>query len=99
MADMSWDSVLRNRESFPDDMTVEMNGTPIALGDLRNEVIPKQDMTRLTQGWSAREQSNRAQIETLQQQLAQALTAANRQDAGANAYETSSAPPGHGAPL
>jgi hypothetical protein len=33
-------------------------------------------MTRLTQGWSQREQSARAQIETLQAQLAQALTSA-----------------------
>jgi type II secretory pathway pseudopilin PulG len=89
MADMSWSSVIRNRDQYPDEMVVDMNGTPIALGELRNSVIPKEDMTKLTQGWSQRDQAARAQIETLQAQLAQALTAANTQDAAANTYESS----------
>jgi hypothetical protein len=74
MADQSWSDILRNRSAYPDDMVVDVNGSAIALGELRNSAIPKEDMTRLTQGWSQRDQQARQQIETLQAQLAQALT-------------------------
>ena len=99
MSELSWSSVLRNRDQYPDDMVVDVNGSPIALGSLRNAAIPKEDMTRLTQGWSQRDQAQQAQIETLQAQLAQALTAANTQDAAANTYESSSPVPTNGTPL
>ena len=94
MADFSWSDVLRNRSAYPDDMVVEINGAPIALGALRDEAIPKQDMTRLTQNWSQREQAARQQIDTLQAQLAQALT--QREEYAA---PTTSSSNGYGAPL
>jgi hypothetical protein len=75
MAESSWDSILRNREQYPDSMTVDLGGVQVPLGELRNSVIPKQDMTKLTQGWSQREQQARQQIDMLQTQLAQALSA------------------------
>ena len=98
MADVSWNTIIRNREAYPDEMVIDVNGAPIALGDLRNTAIPKEDMTRLTQNWSQRDQAARAQIDQLQAQLAQALTAANT-DHAANTYEGSSPYPTNGAPL
>lgn len=95
MADISWSDVLRNRSSYPDDMVVDVNGSAVSLGDLRNSAIPKDDMTRLTQGWSQREQAARAQIDTLQQQLAQALT----QQQDYLHQQTSSSSSGNGAAL
>lgn len=88
MADTSWSNVLRNRDAYPDEMVVEMNGTSIALGDLRNAVIPKEDMTRLTQGWSQRDRENQARIDQLQGQLAERLAA--NTDQAANDYGRSS---------
>lgn len=93
MADLNWSAVLRNRDDYPDTMTIDMNGTPIALGDLRNAAVPKEDMTRLTQGWSERERASQARIDQLQTQLAQALTVANDYESrarAANDYEGSS---------
>lgn len=93
MADISWNAVLRNRDEYPDSMQVELNGTPIALGDLRNVAVPKEDMTRVTQGWSERERQSQARIDQLQTQLAQALTVANDYESrarSANDYESSS---------
>ena len=94
MADLNWSSVLRNRDAYPDTMTIDLNGTPIALGELRNVAVPKEDMTRVTQGWSERERASQARIDQLQTQLAQALTAANdyesRSRGAANDYESSS---------
>lgn len=94
MADISWQDILRNRSAYPDEMVVDVNGSAIALGDLRNSAIPKEDMTRLTQGWSQREQQARQQIETLQSQLAQALTqrdeyVAPQGSSSPNGYSTS----------
>lgn len=92
MADLNWNAVLRNREEYPDSMTIDMNGSPIALGDLRAVTIPKEDMTRVTQGWSERERQSQARIDQLQTQLAQALTVANDYEArarSANDYEGS----------
>lgn len=94
MADHSWSSVLRNRLDYPDDMTVEVNGQPIALGELRNVAIPKEDMTRLTQGWAERERANQAQIETLRTQLATAIAQQTEYEArlaSANDYNGNSA--------
>jgi hypothetical protein len=97
MADVSWNNVLRNRDAYPDEMVVEMNGASIALGELRNVVVPKEDMTRLTQGWSQRDRENQARIDQLQAQLAERLSAAN--DQAANTYESSSPFPTNGTPL
>jgi hypothetical protein len=94
MADISWSDVLRNRSAYPDDMVVDINGSAIALGSLRDSAIPKEDMTRLTQGWSQREQAARQQIDTLQAQLAQALT-----DRDSHAQPAGSFPQGNGASL
>lgn len=88
MADVSWNSVLRNRDQYPDEMVIDMNGSAIALGELRNAVIPKEDMTRLTQGWSQRDRDNQARIDQLQTQLAQTLAA--NTDQAANDYRSSS---------
>lgn len=74
MAESSWDAILRNREQYPDTMTIDLNGSQVALGELRGSVLPKGDMTRLTQQWSQRDQTQRQQIEQLQMQLAEALT-------------------------
>lgn len=97
MADFSWSDVLRNRSAYPDEMIVEVQGQPIALGELRNTAIPKADMTRLTQEWSQREQAARAQIDQLQAQLAERL--AVNTDQAANTYDGSSPYPTNGAPL
>jgi hypothetical protein len=98
MADISWNSILRNRESYPDEMVVDMNGSAIALGELRNAVIPKEDMTRLTQNWSQRDQAAQARIDQLQAQLAQTLSAANTDQADNN-YRSSSPYETNGTPL
>lgn len=102
MADHSWSSVLRNRADYPDDMTVEIGGNPIALGELRNVVVPKEDFTRVTQGWSERDRSNQSQISLLQNQLATAIAAQNDYEArlkAVNEYETNPAPQPGGGPL
>jgi len=77
-------------------MTIDLNGVQVPLGDLRNTVVPKSDMTKVTQGWSQREQAARQQIDTLQSQLAQALAAVPQEQD----YRQSSRPgQGDGAPL
>src|SRR5262245_3558137 len=99
MSEMSWSDVLRNRSAYPDDMLVELNGTPIALGALRDATIPKEDMTRLTQGWSERDRAAQSRIEQLQTQLATALQTANDYEARVRAQNDydSSLPPANGA--
>ncbi len=95
MAEASWDSILRNRDQFPDSMTIDLGGTQVPLGELRNSVMPKADMTKLTQNWSQREQAARQQIDTLQSQLAQALAAVPQEQS----YDPRSLPAGDGSPL
>src|SRR6266508_144530 len=95
MAESSWDSILRNREQYPDSMTIDLNGVQVPLGDLRNTVVPKSDMTKVTQNWSQREQAARQQIDTLQSQLAQALAAVPQEQS----YDPRSLPQGDGSPL
>lgn len=92
MADFSWNDVLRNRTQYPDEMVVDLNGQAIALGDLRNVTIPKEDMTRLTQGWSQREAAAQQRIATLEEQLASSLRAQE-------AYATQQAPSSPPSPL
>src|SRR6266496_5287017 len=96
MAEASWDSILRNRDQFPDSMTIDLGGAQVPLGELRNSVMPKADMTKLTQNWSQREQAARQQIDTLQSQLAQALAAVPQEQP----YDPRSLPgQGDGSPL
>jgi hypothetical protein len=101
MSEQSWSNVLRNRDAFPDDMVIDVNGSPIALGALRDSAIPKEDMTRLTQGWSERDRAAQTRIDQLQSQLAQALTTANDYESrlrAQNDYESSVPSGANGAP-
>ena len=66
--------VLRNREAYPDDQSITLSdGSTVKLKELRDELMPKADMTRITQQWGDRERSLQQAVEGYQAQLAQAL--------------------------
>lgn len=68
-----WDEILKDRTRYPDTMTVKIGDGDVALGDLRNGVVPKGDMTKLTQQAAQQKQALEGQVRTLGQQLAAAM--------------------------
>jgi len=77
----TWDEILEDRNTYPDDLKVE-NAGGLTLGELRNGVIPKRDMTKLTERHKSERESLQSELQrhqqgtaVLQQQLQAALAA------------------------
>ena len=58
--------VLLNREKYPDTQEIDIGGQKMSLGDLRNDVIPKGDMTKATQKLSEEKRALEQNVTELQ---------------------------------
>lgn len=66
--------VLHNREKYPDDAEITLaDGQKVTIGDWRDAVLPKGDLTRASEGWSRKERELNQAVEGLQGQLARAM--------------------------
>ncbi len=85
----SWLDVRANKEKYPDDMTIEINGEKLTLGEYRKELGPVSEFTKQTQKLSQERdqamqayqqtQAQAAQMQAQLQQLQQArATVANQ---------------------
>ena len=71
---MDFHEILTNREAYPDDRTLDLgNGQTVTLKQFRDAVIPKGEMTKLTQQYSERERQLQQAVQGYQTQLEQAL--------------------------
>ena len=77
----NWGEITADRTKYPDEMSVQIAGVDVTLGDLRNGFVPKADMTKATQAQAEKFQKQMQEIQTamqsresqLQTQLAQAM--------------------------
>lgn len=75
MADLTYD-ILTNREQYPDDAEITLqNGQKVTVKAFRDAVMPKADMTKLSEKWAGEKRQLEAAAQGLQQQLADAARA------------------------
>lgn len=75
MADLTYD-ILTNREQYPDDAEITLStGQKVTVKQFRDAVIPKADMTKLSEKWAGEKRQLEAATQGLQQQLADAARA------------------------
>ena len=58
--------VLQNREKYPDTQEIDIGGQKMTLGELRNDMIPKGDMTKATQRLSEEKRALEQNVTELQ---------------------------------
>jgi hypothetical protein len=68
-----WMEILSDRTKYPDDMVLEHNGEKYSVKELRDQMIPKADFTRVTQEHGQRQTQLEQQLQQAQAQLAQAI--------------------------
>lgn len=80
MAEDIFEEVLRNRDAYPDDRTIQVGDRTITVKEFRDRWMPKSEFTRASQTWSEERSRLSDSLTGLQRQLAAEIEA--RQSAG-----------------